>query len=508
MTVRRLAILGSCIILAAAIAIRYISREAKSYCRLIPGDPTWPSKSHWDELNQTVGGNLIATTPIATPCHNSSSNALFDQEACEALRDAWFSPTTHLRHPSSPMTYQFTNNSCNPFTSPGSPCSLGYLPAYTINATTSAHLKAAVQVVKHHNIRLVTRNTGHDYLGKSTGAHALASFELIDRYDDHDNTYDGPAIKMGAGVEGLEASTFAHAHGLMVVASNGPNVDLAGGFTQGGGIGILSSRFGLAADQVLAREVVTAAGELVTTSPTSNADLFWALRGGGGGTYGIVVSMTVKAYPDTFISLAYLTVLADANASNTEDAIYAAVGTFLQSLPALVDAGVWLVWVAHPGGFLVTPAMASDLHPAELDALFQPTLDALDSLGLRYEYSSAEYPDFLAGYHASTTASWPVAKANIGGRLIPRELVQDADSLAALVTAIRLIGSQTVMSGAAFNVAGARDDVAVNPYFHKTLFSAVMSTPINYTDWAATKAAQDKLTYELLPAPAGTHTGR
>ena len=156
-------------------------------CRSIPGDDSWPGESDWKALNQTVNGKLIATVPIAAVCHStvlekSGDESLYDEEACAALRDNWFFPATHLSSPSSPMAYEFTNNSCNPFLDPESPCTLGNQVAYTINVTTVADIQAAVQFSGRHNVRVVIRNTGHDYLGKSTGAHALAivSFSSLD----------------------------------------------------------------------------------------------------------------------------------------------------------------------------------------------------------------------------------------------------------------------------------------------------------------------------------------
>ena len=71
-----------------------------------------------------------------------------------------------------------------------------------------------------------------------------------------------------------------------------------GGYIQGGGHSPLSSIYGIAADHVLSMEVVLASGKLVTASSTENSDLFWALRGGGGSTFGVVTSVTLKAHPD------------------------------------------------------------------------------------------------------------------------------------------------------------------------------------------------------------------
>ncbi|KAI1370300.1 FAD binding domain-containing protein [Hypoxylon crocopeplum] len=513
MSTRRLVGIVSVGIVAAAIAVRNKSSDSiRPVCRVITSDPEWPGQDEWDSLNKTVDGRLIATVPLAAPCHYSfidddgKNASVYDQDVCDNLRSNWFSATTHLPSASSPMSYQFTNDSCNPFLGPDSPCTLGYYVSYTVNATTTQHVQAALRFVQRHNIRLVIRNTGHDYLGKSTGAHALAiwthhfkSIDLIEQYRDPSSDYEGPALKVGAGVEGAEIYQFAHDHGLMAVAGNCPNVGITGGYVQGGGISILSSKFGLAADQVLSFQVMTVSGDIVTAGPTHNEDLFWALRGGGGGTFGIVLSMTVKAFPDTIFSAASLMLLN--NGTNT-DAIYSALGTFLQSLPSLVDAGAWVVWVAAPFGFMISPAMISGIPPAELDALLKPTLDRMDQLQLQYQYSSLGFPGFLPAYRSLGT-TWNVSDYNAGGRLIPRELVEDDAGTEALVGAIRYITSQAFMSGVAFNVSHAvssPDDVAANPYFRKSIFSAAVGAPINYTNWAANKATQDTMTRNLLPA--------
>ena len=76
-----------------------------------------------------------------------------------------------------------------------------------------------------------------------------------------------------------------------------PTVGIAGGYTQGGGHSALSSLYGLSADNVLEWEVVTANGTQLTATSSSNQDLYWALSGGGGCTYGVVMSMTTKLYP-------------------------------------------------------------------------------------------------------------------------------------------------------------------------------------------------------------------
>ncbi|KAH8700027.1 hypothetical protein GQ44DRAFT_718088 [Phaeosphaeriaceae sp. PMI808] len=498
------AVLASGFVLGISIAVRAVITPVPS-CRVIPGDAAWPSGADWAAFNNTVGGRLIATISIGAPCHRTFSDAAnfstYDQTECDALRNVWFFPETHLTSSSSPMGYPFSGNSCDPWLTPDTPCSLGGHVVYSVNATGANDFQKTIQFAERNNIRLVIRNTGHDYLGKSTGAHALAIWthymKDIDLIENHQGAdYSGPAIKVGAGVEAIEAYNFANSHNLMIVGGNCPTVGIAGGFTQGGGHGHLASKYGLSADQVLGWEVVTGTGELVTANSTSHPDLYWALRGGGGSTYGVVVSMIIKAFPDTYFSTAYATVLN--NGTNT-DALYEAVGTFLQTLPSLVDAGAFVVWVAAPFGFMIMPATAPDLHQKDLDKLLEPFTTKLNDLKLEYQYTSWEKPTFLSNYN-SQKSSWNVSDYNLGGRLIPRSLVEENPE--GFLDAVRFISSQTLMSGVTFNVAdgvSSPDEVAVNPYFRKALVGVSVGTPINYTNWNATLAGQDQITNVLLP---------
>src|ERR1700712_2958713 len=96
-----------------------------------------------------------------------------------------------------------------------------------------------------------------------------------------------------AGVQIFEAYEALAARGLRMVGGECATVGISGGFLQGGGHSALSSTHGLGADQVLEWELVTANGTHLIASPTQNSDLYWALSGGGPGTYGVVVSVTV-----------------------------------------------------------------------------------------------------------------------------------------------------------------------------------------------------------------------
>lgn len=123
------------------------------------------------------------------------------------------------------------------------------------------------------------------------------------------------AVTVGAGTRWLEVYRAVTARGRYVQGGGCLTVGAAGGFTQGGGFGNLSRHYGTAAGNLLEAEVVTADGEILVTSAHQHPDLFWALRGGGGGTFGVVSAMTFRTHPmpDTLSSMSG-TVLAASDA--------------------------------------------------------------------------------------------------------------------------------------------------------------------------------------------------
>jgi hypothetical protein len=215
-------------------------------------------------------------------------------------------------------------------------------------------------------------------------------------------------VKVGAGVVGYEILEAASAEGLVVVSGECPTVGLAGGYTQGGGHSALSTEFGLAADQTLEFEVVTASGELVTASRTKNADLYWALSGGGAGNYGVVVSMTVKTYPDTTVAGAGLQFAA---AYTTSDLFYQAISEFHALLPAMIDNGTMVVYYFNDEYFLINPITAYNKTSTEVKAILAPFLAVLGNLGIPYSVSYTQYATYEQHYN---TYMGPLPYGNIG----------------------------------------------------------------------------------------------
>lgn len=283
---------------------------------------------------------------------------------------------------------------------------------------------------------------------------------------------------MGAGVQGFEAYAAAHEIGYSVTGGECPTVGLAGGYTQGGGHSALASKYGLAADQALEWEVVTGTGEFVRASPRNeNADLYWALSGGGGGTYGVVWSLTAKAHVDVPISGANLTFSSEGVAAET---YYAAVTAWHENLPRLVDAGAMTVYYVTSAAFTLTPFTGPGIPASRAKELLQPFIDELDRLGIVYNMTGpTDFPTYLDEFN---TFQLPieVGTAQYGGRLIPRSVVKNNND--ALTAAIRTINEQDssplfVGVGLNVNTSVARNvDNAVLPAWRDTLIDSVITT--------------------------------
>ncbi|KAG8673900.1 hypothetical protein FPOAC2_07401 [Fusarium poae] len=471
---------------------------AKENCKCFPGDSCWPSDAEWSRLNNTVGGRLVATLPLGSPCHDPNYNA----KECKNLQNEWHYSSIHSQSSSSMMAPIFANQSCDPFQPRDKPCTLGNYVRYAVNVTSIEDVAAALEFSKEKNIRFVIRNTGHDYLGRSTGAgalsvwtHYLKSTEVIDWKDKY---YKGKALKVGAGVQGFEALGAAHAKDLVVVTGECPSVGLVGGYTQGGGHSALSTNFGLAADNTLEFEVVTADGKLARANRSKNSDLYWALSGAGSGNYGVVVSATVQAHPEAKVSGASFLVTAP---EGQPDLIYDAIDAFHAALPKIVDSGVMIIYF-FSNSFLQIPALtAYDKTEAEVKRILQPLAESLATLGFKFEPTFTHFSSYYEHYDHY----WgPLPAGNIqigtqifGGRLLPRDKVNDFAP-----TARKLAELGVIYIGVGLNVSkfGGDSGNAVLPQWRHSVAQVSLTLPWdNEAPWEEMLAAQKKMTEVIQP---------
>ncbi|KAL4864586.1 hypothetical protein BDV12DRAFT_176023 [Aspergillus spectabilis] len=486
---------------ATALLLAGSAAASAKDCHCLPGDKCWPSAQKWDALNSTVGGRLIATVPVGSPCHDPT----YDAAACKELQTDWNYPQTHYLSSSSIMQQYFANQSCDPFTPKSSACELGNYVSYAVNVSSSDDVVAAIKFSRANNIRFVIKNTGHDYLGRSTGAGALSVWTHhlndIQFINWTDPTYSGPAYKLGSGVQGYQVLDVTHAQGHVVVGGECPTVGLAGGYTQGGGHSALSTNFGLGADQTLAFEVVTSCGKVVTASRTNNTDLYWALSGGGAGNYGVVLSVTVKAYPSAIVSGASL---AFSTVNMTSDRFIKAVAHFHRLLPAMVDAGTTVIYQVLPGSFLLNPVTAYNKTTAEVEAILAPFFAELEDLEIPYKVSYTEYDSYYDHYDhymgPLPNGNLGVGEFTYGGRLLPRTSVEaNATEIASVL--YNFTSQGVVAVGVGLDVSKTNDvPNAIFAPWREALVTMQFGISWNNTaPWAQSLAGQKHMTENLVP---------
>jgi len=282
-------------------------------------------------------------------------------------------------------------------------------------------------------------------------------------------------------------------------------VGVSGGYLAGGGHSPLSSLYGMAADQVLAIEIVTPDGRFVTASEESNNDLFWALRGGGGGMFGVMTSVTVKVYPVIPVATMQFSFATSTNVSST---------TFWNGLRAYFDyfidftnAGTYTYFSAAATGndsysFSMAPFFAPNMTESQLRTLVSPFFTRLAALGIIITPVINQYDDFYDAW-------WAVFPLEVVGvtfiktasRLFPKSNWGNETSLnatfAAIQTTIELGGSLL-----AFNIAAAENDGSdnsINPAWRETCLHAILATVWSPTANDSTiVAASENLTYNWM----------
>ncbi|MFI0373492.1 FAD-binding oxidoreductase [Actinomadura sp. 1N219] len=165
-------------------------------------------------------------------------------------------------------------------------------PALVVHARGTADVQDAVRAARDHDLPLSVRGGGHDWLGRGVRDGALV-IDLAGMRRVEVDARAGVATVAG-GATATDLVGAASPHGLSAVTGTVGGVGVAG-LTLGGGYGLLNGRFGLALDNLLAADVVLADGRAVTADATHEAELFWAIRGGGG-NFGVVTSMRHRLY--------------------------------------------------------------------------------------------------------------------------------------------------------------------------------------------------------------------
>ncbi|MFE6615466.1 FAD-binding oxidoreductase [Amycolatopsis sp. NPDC057786] len=167
----------------------------------------------------------------------------------------------------------------------------GLKPAAIAKCAKPEDVQAAVSAAARR-VPIAARSGGHSYAGYSVPHGGL----MIDLGGMSSVDVQGEQVVIGAGAKLKTVYATLGAAGRCLPAGSCPSVGIAG-LTLGGGIGVLARKYGLTCDHLVSAQVVTADGKLRTASEDSEPELFWALRGGGGGNFGVVTSFTFRTDP-------------------------------------------------------------------------------------------------------------------------------------------------------------------------------------------------------------------
>ncbi|KAI5238172.1 FAD-binding domain-containing protein [Aureobasidium subglaciale] len=360
------------------------SRSNAMTCKSTPLDSDWPPVAEWGALNGTLRGALLQTRPVASACY--PGNPFNSTMSCNEVEDRWNSTYFHATLPESVDFSLWTNNSCVP---PGidghledRPCSIGAYPAYIVNGSSSEIISDAMSWASCRNIRINVKGTGHDLDGRSTGAHSLSIWTHHLNSIKFESNWNGTedVVIVGSGQQWGNVYDAAAKLGKVVVGGADGSVGL-GGHIQGGGYGPRSPAYGLAPDQVLQVTVVTTTGETLFANDTNHQDLLWAIRGGGGGTYGVVTEYVLKVYPAPANTVAGILSISGGN-NVTGNATWDAFAVALNHIPDLMDNGVWgnaIAFGQTPGEVQVTFQLSAyNSTASNLTAKIRPIIAAIN----------------------------------------------------------------------------------------------------------------------------------
>jgi len=167
----------------------------------------------------------------------------------------------------------------------------GQRPLAVLSVASAKDVATAIRFAQDHDVVVAIRSGGHSYPGWSGGGSPRAL--VIDVRPLHGVQFAGTKATVGAGAALAHVYDAVSRKGRAVAAGSCPTVGVAG-LTLGGGVGVLTRAYGLTCDFVRSMQVVTADGQVRTVDRHHDPDLFWALRGGGGGHLGVVTSLTLR----------------------------------------------------------------------------------------------------------------------------------------------------------------------------------------------------------------------
>ncbi|KAF8800845.1 FAD-binding domain-containing protein [Phlegmacium glaucopus] len=433
--------------------------KATSTCRCLYGQPCWPNENEFATLTTQLSQPLLHPLPPASPCYPPSApSGNCSNVIANYTNGNWRSDQPGSMQNTNFETFIFPNDTisaCYLNTTLGIPCGQGSVPPVGVDARSGGDVQAAVNFAKKHNLKLVVKNTGHDYLGRST---ARGGF-LIWTHNMKDTLYNSTFVPDGA-----PAFAFVRNQGgfFFGVFSAVVWFGVVGGWLLVGG----PVAFSLSVDNVLQFTIVLADGSLITTNSFQHPDLFWALRGGGGGTYGVVISTTYQTHPIFPLTLAFIA------STFTSPAIAQNVTTeFIKLHPTISDAG-WGGYITLSNTSFSAILAAPNISWADTNMTFLPFAQYVaDATGGLLQATTIPFNSFYELYRVlfANMDGQVGSQVEIASRLLPRILAETDPAKAAQIM-LSLDGGVSLNSVAGGAVSRVDpDSTGLNPSWRKAL---------------------------------------
>lgn len=330
--------------------------------RVRPDEPGWPSRADWEGLRAVVNDRLTTVASPISPCIGSA-----DRPRTAAV-------FARLRNP-----YYLGDEA-------GLTQALGWVDAWTsqpsvyaVAAESTADVVAAVNFARTHRLRLVVKGGGHSYHGASSAADSLLiwtrrlnAITVHDAFVVQGCSTAQPAVSIGAGaLWGQAYDAVAREAGRYVQGGGCLTVGVAG-LVQGGGFGPFSKTYGLAAASLIEAEIVTAYGDVRIANACTNPELFWAIKGGGGGSFGVVTRLTLRTHDfPAFFGGVFATIKA-----TSAEAFRRLIGRAVAFYAEALFNPHWGEQMSfRPGHELGIAMVFQGLEQAQAEALWQPFFD-------------------------------------------------------------------------------------------------------------------------------------
>ncbi|CAE6392041.1 unnamed protein product [Rhizoctonia solani] len=393
-------------------------------------DPLGVSQSEWGAFNATLGGRLGRGVPFARDCFES-----VDFGVGPAAPGTQCS-TVQAKYPDNAFRAQLYGPRQVTQWEICQKTSEGCLLDSNNPTNSSAYSPPAVchqgSVSPYY----------HDFLGRSSAPATLSLWTQNIKYITYSSSFTPEGCKEkynGAGQDMDSLFIFADQHNITFIGGSWRTVGAAGGWAQGGGHSVLTNTYGLGADRVVQFKVVTPDGLYRTANACQNKDLFWALRGGGGGTFGLVLEATSEVAPKSVPTVSFSWSL-----TPTPENLRSFMTILVENAVRWSQEG-WGGYVYTPAGIIANPL----LNASQAAQSLKPITDFFKNVkngagggaGSGAQGQWTEYSTFLPLFTAIVSGSGIPNPKNraIASRLVPRSLFNPANSSALVEAALEVI---------------------------------------------------------------------